>query len=219
MIRIAVAILASTAAAWRCRRGLLIRAMESSLYALGMRWVVPWVRLPWRHACLPDWKIRSASKLVKAGDILMSTTRWKLTSFFIPGKMKHAAWYVKSGRGDVVEAVAAGFRPVSFSEFCKADHVMILRPDWDDPDYTQKVVERSLSFIGIPYDTLFRLGLRALYCFESIFLADFEKRLGISTEDLMGLGRQYVSSAGILNAKVTVIWDSDLLNKAMEPLE
>ena len=195
---------------WWYRRPLIIQFMECALYTAAMRWVVPRIRFRWSCPVMPREKWVEGYNLVEPGDILMSTTHRKLTSICIPGKMKHAAWFVgREGIGDVVEAVAEGVRCVGFSEFCQADHVMILRPDWDDPGYTQRVVACVLSFIGTPYDRLFTLGLRALYCFETIFLADFDKRLGISTEDLMGLGRQYVSSAGILNSNVRVVWDSD----------
>ena len=81
--------------------------------------------------------------------------------------------------------------------------------DWDE-DYINKVVDKCKSFDSVPYDNAFVLGIKALYCSELVYEADFKGKLRVSLEDLMGLGRPYISPMGLYNAEdIEKIWDSD----------
>jgi len=93
--------------------------------------------------------------------------------------------------------------------FRENDRIVVLRcRDWDE-EYTAKVIENCKSFKNAKYDTDFRLGIKALYCSELVYLSDSEKRLQVSLDDLGGIGREYISPTGLYKAKnVDVIWDS-----------
>jgi len=214
MYRFLAPITAAILTAWRYRRGLLVRAMESVAYRWGMRWIVPRIRFTWKHASLPLWKILRGHKLLKPGHIILTTSHWQLTSMCIPGKLTHAAMCVgihaEGAEYEVAEMVAAGYRKNDWPGVCQASRVVILECDAWDKDYTRRVVLTCKSFNGTPYDPLFAFGVKALYCSEMIWASDFARRLEASVSDLMGLGSAYVSPQDLFDAKnVTVIWDSD----------
>ena len=211
MARIIAAIIGLIYTAWRHRRGLIIRVMDSSLYVWGMRWIVPRVRFNF-HQRLPEWQIEQAYELLEAGDIILTADRWKLTNICIPGDVTHAAMKMDDFR--IAQMVCSGFEWIGFGQACQATRVVIIRcKDWD-ASYAQQVVERCKSFEGTPYDPQFEGGNGLLFCSEMVCEADFEGRLQVNTEDLLGLGRPYVSPMGLYKAgNVEVVWDSDLETK------
>jgi hypothetical protein len=53
------------------------------------------------------------------------------------------------------------------------------------------------------------MGLEALSCAELIYMYDFERRLDIKLDPVVGT-EPYISPMGLYNAKnCTVVWDSD----------
>lgn len=197
---------------WKKRHLFLMKFMECGLYTWGMRWVVPRIRFTWRHAKLPGWKYWRGRSVLRSGDIILTYSRWQLTSMCIPGKLTHAALCVGDDVGkDVAEMVCTGYRVVDFWDVCRASRVVILRcKDWaKDPEYTQEVIKQCKSFEGTPYDPRFGFGLKSLYCSELLWHSDFEKRVYVDTSDLMGLGRPHVSPQDYYEAKnVEIVWDS-----------
>ena len=217
MIRISVAILGTIAAAWRCRRGLLIAAMDCRIYNWAMRWIVPRIRFTWHHAKLPGWKYWRGLRKLKPGHVILTYSRWQLTSMCIPGELTHAAMCVRPMYKEVecAEMVSSGWRIVSFWEVCLASRVVILRcDDWDN-DYTEMVIANCESFEGTNYDRQFGLSSWLLSCAELIWHSDFEKRADVELSDLMGLRKyikpdDYYAAAIKPGTNLAVVWDSDL---------
>ena len=220
-----VAILSSLAAVWRCRRALLIWAMDCSVYNWAMRWIVPRIRFTWRHAQLPDWKIERGYNLLEPGDIILSRSDGQLTTWVVPGEWTHAALclvkpfgYVELERafGSIAEMVAAGYTRSDFVDVCRASRVGILRcTDWArDPEYTQQVIDKCKSFDGTGYDRQFGLGDWLLSCAELIWHSDVEKRADVKLSSLLGL-RNYITPQDYMDAAMNptsnleVVWDSD----------
>ena len=201
---------------WQWFKSLKVRfilsIMESRLYA----WVmdkIPFIRFSFYYTSVHGDKYKAGYKLLKPGDIILSRDNWKLTSFLIPGDLVHAALCVSKATEDfeIAEMTRVGYRKSEFYDVChEADRIVILRcDDWDD-DYVPKVIETCLSYEGLDYDIKFELGVKSLYCSELIVASDPEKRLIVSYDDLVGLGRLYLSPMGIYNAdNIKVIWDSD----------
>ena len=98
----------------------------------------------------------------------------------------------------------------TFFDICReSTRVLILRCDDWDGFYTKRVIAHCKSLSAAKYDVKFELGIRALYCSELIVASDPEKRLDVSYQDILGLGRPYISPMGILNAKnVKIVWES-----------
>jgi|TARA_R110000824_G_scaffold53483_4_gene148059 hypothetical protein len=187
--------------------------MESRAYAWILYHVVPFIRFSFYYTSLRGKQYREGYALLQPGDIILTRDNWKLTSFLIPGHLIHAALCVAKDDKEcfeVSEMVRVGYKKSEFYDVChEADHVVILRcRDWDD-EYIKKVIETCLSFDGLSYDIRFELGIKTLYCSELIVASDPEKRLDVSYDDLIGIGRPYISPMGIYHAKnVDLIWDS-----------
>lgn len=187
--------------------------MQSKLYAWLLLHVVPYIRFTTYYTSMRGWKYHRGYKLLQAGDILLTIDRKKLTTVLIPGEFSHAALCVaKNAEFEVAEMTHSNFTHSSFFDICKeSDRVVILRCKTFDEAYTQKVVERCLSFEGAKYDIGFELGIQSLYCSELVYQADFERRIGADLTDLVGLGRPYISPTGLRQAdNVELVWDSDL---------
>ena len=191
---------------------LALSVMESRAYAWVLYYIVPFIRFSFYYTSMRGKHYREGYALLQPGDIILTRDNWKLTSFLIPGHLIHAALCVsKDGDGfEVAEMVSTGYRKSEFDDAChEADHVVILRcKDWDE-EYTKQVIATCLSFDGLNYDIKFELGIKTLYCSELIVASDPEKRLKVSYDDLIGIGRPYISPMGIYSAEnVELIWDS-----------
>jgi hypothetical protein len=188
-------------------------AMGTRLYAWGMS-VIPYVRFTTYYGSVRGWKYRQGHELLLPGDIILTKDNWKLSTFIIPGELPHAALCVRKSpqeEFEIAEMTCIGFKKSEFYDLChEADRVVILRCiDWDT-EYVEQVVDTCLAFEGTNYDNSFELGVKALYCSELIVASDPEKRLDVSYDDLIGLGRPYISPTGILHGQnVKLVWDSD----------
>ena len=198
------------------RRRLLIRIMDWGLYTWFLRDVFPYIRFGLYYTKLRGRDYQRGYDILRPGDIILTRDDHKLSTLCIPGKYPHAALCVgRVDRGDdyeVAEMLADGFTKSNFFDLChESDHVLILRSDDWDADYRAKVVEKCKTFASCLYDFQFTFGVRALYCSELVYQADFERRLKITTADALGLGIvNYVAPQDILDAPNTyVVWDSD----------
>jgi len=186
--------------------------METWLYNMILD-KIPFIRFTTYYGSIRGGTYREGYEKLKPGYIILTRDNWKLTTFIIPGKLPHAALCVRKAPDagfEVAEMTRVGFRQSEFYDIChEADRVVILRcTDWDD-EYIASVVETCLSYEGTDYDNKFEIGVAALYCSELIVASDPEDRLKVSYEDLIGLGRPYISPMGIMNAtNVEVVWDS-----------
>lgn len=152
-------------------------------------------------------------KKVKNGDFIVVVDNLKLTHFLIPGEFSHAALVIEKGaEWEVSEMTHHNYTKSTFFDICKeADRVVICRcRDWDDEYVKNVLVPECRSFVDVPYDLTFELGVKSLYCSEMVYQSDVEHRLQCSLEDLAGLGRPYISPVGLYHAKnIDIVWDSD----------
>ncbi len=198
------------------RRRLLIRVMNWSLYTLFLRDVFPYIRFSWYYTKLRGRDYQRGYEILRPGDIILTRDDHKLSTICIPGHYPHAALCVgRVDQGDsyeIAEMLADGYTKSNFFDIChESDHVLILRCDDWDYNYVAEVIEKCETFAGSPYDFQFTFGVKALYCSELVYQADFERRLKITIEDALGLGIvNYVAPQDILDAPNTYIaWDSD----------
>ncbi len=201
------------------RRHLLIRVMNWGLYVWFLRDIFPYIRFSLYYTKLRGRDYQRGCAILRPGDIILTRDDHKLSTLCIPGRYPHAALCVgRFKQGDswnsyeVAEMLADGYTKSNFFDIChESDHVLILRcNDWD-ADYIEKVIKKCKTFDGCLYDFQFTLGVKALYCSELVYQADFERRLKITTADALGLGIvRYVAPQDILDAPNTyVVWDSD----------
>lgn len=186
--------------------------MSTKLYAWLLKHVIPYIRFTTYYTDFPGHRFYSGYAILRPGDIILTQDRKKLTGKLIPGEFAHAALCVsKNKRWEVSEMTHDDYRKSTFFDICKeSDRVVIIRcTDWDK-EYTKKVVARCKSFEGSKYDAQFSLGVKALYCSELVWEADFERRLAVSLDDLAGIGRPYISPDGLYKGLNTHrVWDSD----------
>ncbi len=204
------------------KKRLLVWLMNTESYGWLLKHVIPYIRFTTYYTSLRGAKYTAGYEKLEPGHIILTLDKKKLTSMLIPGDFAHAALCVSNlsvaerpstspGDYEVAEMTHTDYTKSYFFDICKeSDRVIILKcTDWDD-EYTQKVIAKCQEFEDATYDVKFGFGVKALYCSELIYQADFEKRLQVNLEDLAGLGREYISPTGLYNAKnVKIVWDSD----------
>lgn len=188
-----------------------------------LRWV-PFLRSPISREHISMAKIKEGLELCKLGDILVSVDETKLTAL-VPGVFSHAALVMglltdeneKPSLVNVAEMNHNGFEVKRFGVFCsEATRVMILRCKDFDWDYAEAVAEEAYRLGNqSEYDTSFSISsVKALYCSELIYHADTEKRLKVRLDDLLGLGRPYLSPDGLVKGEnCEVVWDSQEVDR------
>jgi len=187
--------------------------MQSKFYNWVLSKIIPFIRISFYYSNMRGFKFKRAYKILRVGDTILCKDSWKLTTWLIPGEFSHAALCVDKeeySEYEIAEMTHKGFTKSTFYDiFRESTRLVILRcKDWD-VDYIKKVVNKCKSFEGLSYDNMFEFGIKSLYCSEMIYEADEEKRLIVSIEDLMGLGKPYISPIGIYHAKnAEVVWDS-----------
>ena len=71
------------------------------------------------------------------------------------------------------------------------------------------MIKRTNDFVDKPYDNMFQMGIEALSCAELCYMYDFEKRMLINLEPILGQD-PYISPMGLFKGEnMTVVWDSD----------
>lgn len=201
------------------RSHVILFIMQSKTYNWILNRIIPFIRISFYYSDMRGFKFKRAYKILRAGDIILCKDKWKLTTWLIPGEFSHAALCIDKeeySEFEIAEMTHKGFTKSTFYDiFRESTRLLILRCiDWDEK-YIKKVTDKCKTFEGTPYDDMFEFGIKALYCSEMIYEADEEKRLIVSIEDLMGLGKSYISPIGIYHAKnIEVIWDSE--NEKME---
>ena len=99
----------------------------------------------------------------------------------------------------------------TFFDICKeSDRVVVMRCIESTPEIVFDAIERCKKFAGASYDFEFKLGVKALYCSELVYQSYRDNFLKVNLEDMVGLGREYVSPTGLYKAKnLVVVADSD----------
>lgn len=193
------------------KRRFILWLMQTKAYKWLLMHVIPYIRFTTYYTDFTGLQYHSGYKLLKPGDIILTTDKKKLTTLLIPGEFTHAALCVgKDGEWEVSEMTHDDYVKSCFFDVCKqADRVVILRcKDWKG-SYIDRVIWNCKMLQDAKYDIQFNLGVKALYCSELVYQSDREKKLQVSLEDLAGIGRPYISPTGIYKAKnVKVIWDS-----------
>lgn len=193
---------------------ILMWLIRSKIWRCILIKIIPFIRFSMYYPKIRGHQYANLYSKLKAGDIILSVDKMKLTSLLVPGTFTHASFCVhKNGRPyfyEVAEMTHNDYTESYFFDICKeADRVVILRCDDFDDDYKSQVIEKCRSLSASQYDVEFNLGIEALYCSELIYQSDFERRLKISLDDIHSLGTKYISPDGIYKAKnVKVIWDS-----------
>jgi hypothetical protein len=203
------------------RRHFILWLMHTSLYRWLLKHIIPYIRFSLYYTSLRGTKYHAGYRRLRAGDIILTNDRKKLTGLLIPGEMAHAALCVDLHPApyEVAEMTHTDFTRSHFFDLCKeADRVVIMRcPDWSDL-YRQAVCDQAKKFEGLPYDAGFELGVQALYCSELVYLADklaaealgLQPTLKCDLADLAGLGVPYLSPDGLMfTANLVCVWDSD----------
>ena len=192
--------------------------MNTSTYFWTLKHIVPYIRFSTYYPSLRGAKYQEGYALLKTGHIVLTNDSKKLTALLIPGIFAHAALCVR-GSGDashfeIAEMTHTDYTKSYFFDLCKeADHVVIIECVDFDAKYARKVAKKCAEFEDAVYDVKFDFGVKALYCSELVYQADFEHRLDVNLEDLAGLGRDYISPTGLYKAKnIRVVWDSDKSN-------
>jgi uncharacterized protein YycO len=131
---------------------------------------------------------------LKAGDILLEKTPFRLTDTFIPGHWGHAALWVGSeqelkelgiwnnplvrpywpqirqGRG-VIEALRSGVEMNTAQKFLNIDDLAVLRHGRIDSATRAQVVLQAFSHIGKPYDFNFDVeSTDRIFCSKLVYL-------------------------------------------------
>ena len=203
-----IAVVLLAAAYWQ-RRALLFGLMETCLWTFVLKHVVRKVRWPGKTR-MTEAAIGAVHGLTESGHIIMGIDHRKLSSWWTPGTMAHAA--LCSSSVMVAEMVGEGYQYVSVRKFCLHYDRVILAEciDWDRDYIREQVLPTCRAFQTTQYDHAFRPGAKCLYCFELIEAVDTEHRLQLVYESL--LGRKLVTGDSILKApNVRVIVDTDHL--------
>lgn len=191
---------------------LLVWFTNTKLWEWLLMKVIPYIRFTTYYTSFKGEQFYAGYWQLKPGHIILTKDKRKLTTVLIGGEFTHAALCVNKGEPfEVVEMTHRDFTSSWFFDICKeSDRVVILEClDFDD-EYIKHVIEKALSFSECKYDVEFELGVKALYCSELVYQADFERRLQIDLSDIKGLGRQYISPTGLWEAQnCCVVWDSD----------
>ena len=171
----------------------------------------------WQYLCL----IRTLNEYFRdvryANGVVISTRdSSKVTGLIIPSDLDHSAiierWSEQLQDFSIIHAVADGVQRGTLKELCTSceGFVAHVGEDWDY-DYRVSMVDRAVQMLGKPYDGSFKFGVEELYCSEIIYLADFDKRCKYDTQDLAGLGQEYISPKGITEAVgMTKIFDNEV---------
>jgi hypothetical protein len=94
----------------------------------------------------------------------------------------------------------------------EATRVVVLRCKDFSFAYTNRFIDKCKSFDGVPYDNMFELGVEALSCSELVYEADYERRMKVNLEDVVGLGQLYISPTGLWKStNVDIIIDTNKL--------
>jgi hypothetical protein len=181
--------------------------MTTRVYHWLLKHVIPYIRLTTYYTSMRGVKYHAVYDAIQPGDIILSVDDKKLTTFLIGGEFSHAAMCVsKDKKWEVSEMTHTDYTKSTVSDICyEASRVVVLRCRDFDEKYTQAVVDKCKSFDGVPYDNMFELGVEALSCSELVYEADFERRLDVNLEDVVGLGQLYISPTGLWNSINTII--------------
>lgn len=192
-------------------RKIINQIMQTKFYKFALKHIIPYIRFSMYYTSLRGDKYHALYKRLKPGDVILTIDKKKLTSLLIPGSFSHAAMCVSLDQSwEVSEMTHDDYTKSTFFDICKeSDQVVILRPQLSE-DQIKDAIDKCKSFEGCEYDSLFKLGVKALYCSELIYESYSNNLLEVNLEDFVGLGRPYISPIGLLySKKLKVVIDSN----------
>lgn len=84
--------------------------------------------------------------VIQEGDVLLRRFDGYLNTYFIPGYWNHAGIYIGGKEHKIIHAVSEGVIIETIFDFCKTDHLIILRPNFKiDPVEFSKKIESVLA--------------------------------------------------------------------------
>ena len=190
-------------------------AMSTSLYEYLLRHVIPYVRFSTYYAKLKGTVYHELYDQLRSGDVILSYDKKKLTTHLIPGQFSHASMCIsKDEVWEVSEMTHTDYTKSTFFDICKeSDRVVVMRCIESTPEIVFDAIERCKKFAGASYDFEFKLGVKALYCSELVYQSYRDNFLKVNLEDMVGLGREYVSPTGLYKAKnLVVVADLSLIH-------
>jgi hypothetical protein len=193
-------------------RHIVFWLMETSFYRNLLKNIIPYIRFSTYYTKLRGSVYHRLYKKLEPGDVLLSLDRKKLTTLLIPGDFSHASLCVDiASDWEVSEMTHNDYTKSTFFDICKeSDRVVIMRLINATPMTLVDAVSRCKGFEGATYDVRFDLGIESLYCSELVYQSFKDNVLGASIDDLVGLGRPYISPTGLYRAKnLILIADSD----------
>lgn len=183
--------------------------------------VIPYIRFSNQPTKIRGRVYNEGYKLLQLGDIIVSRDNKKLTTWLITGKSgwTHASLCVgkkewpRTDKVEVLEMDRKGMVQSDFFDIChEADRVAIYRCRDFTPEYIQKVINKCWTFMPVPYDVTFSMGVEALACSEMVYWADFDHIIQCDLTDDAHVGKPFISPNGLAAAKnVEKIWDSDII--------
>jgi hypothetical protein len=166
------------------------------------------IRVPWSVKKFNGTDYHNVLRLIKEGDIFLTTTKGELTNIFNPSKYKHGAIYI--GMHKVLESVARGVVVTDLTEFLlRKDKVILGRLPINTN--SKELFDISAEVLNTPYDYRFKLGNYEIYCFELVadVLSKLEDKIIISPiKTLFGVSA-YTSASFLLREDFKIIYDSD----------
>jgi hypothetical protein len=129
----------------------------------------------------------SIAKHIKEGDVLLRRYDSYIDRFFIPGWWNHAGIYKGGENYEVVHAIAEGVKIETLFDFCKTDHIILLRPKFkvDYIEFSKKIV--SLMERNTQYDFAFNFeDPTNLSCTEVIYYFYKNHDSGIELSTVLG---------------------------------
>ena len=194
-------------------RKLLVWFTNTYFYYWLLTKIVPYIRFTTYYPKIRGAKYHEGYRFLQRGSIVLTRDNKKLTSLLIGGEFSHAAFCVSNSdrHYQIAEMTHNNYTKSWFFDLCKeADRVVILGCTAFDKYYVNEIIDKCESFQDVKYDIHFKMGVKALYCSELIYEADFERRLQVELDDIRSLGREYISPDGLYHAKNTyVVWDSE----------
>jgi hypothetical protein len=132
--------------------------MNTSVYHWFVLNVFPYIRFSNYYCKVEGWQYQRAYKILKEGDLVLSTDKLKASALAIPGDMKHVGIFMERGsEWECSEMTHVGHRKSTFFDMCKeADRVVIVRGKNFDQDYINNVFIPNIVLNWFTFQTLRR---------------------------------------------------------------